>query len=125
VRGGRLPAANGRGRRHVTREATVARPGFRIYTYWVRITDDSAKRDKTPAERGLDFEDAAVVFEGITVEVVDERKSCGERRIVCYGLLQGRMVVVGYTPRDRARHVFSMRKANSREQARLASFFGL
>ena len=99
--------------------------GFRSYTYIVRITYDPAKRDKTLAERGLDFEDAAFVFRGMTVEVVDERKSYGERRVICYGLLQGRMVVVGYTPRDRVRHIFSMRKANSREQARLASFFGL
>ena len=91
----------------------------------MRITYDPAKRDKTFAERGLDFEDAAVVFAGITVEVVDERKPYGERRILCYRLLQGRMVVVGHTPRDRARHIFSMRKANSREQARLAPLFGL
>jgi uncharacterized DUF497 family protein len=53
----------------------------------VRITYDPAKRDKTLAERGLDFNDAALVFKGITVEVVDERKSYGERRIICYGLL--------------------------------------
>ena len=103
----------------------MAAPGFRSYTYPVRISYDPAKRDKTLAERGLDFRDAALVFKGITVEVVDERKNYGERRILCYGLLQGRMVVVGYTPRDRARHVFSMRKANSREQARLAPYFGL
>ena len=35
-------------------------------------------------------------------------------------LLAGRMVVVGYTPRGADRHVFSMRKANAREQARIA-----
>ena len=46
----------------------------------------------------LDFEDAAVVFAGITVEVVDERKDYGERRVICYGLLNGRVIVVGYTP---------------------------
>jgi uncharacterized DUF497 family protein len=34
-------------------------------------------------------------------------------------------VVVGYTPRGEDRHVFSMRKANSREQARLSSYLGL
>jgi len=32
------------------------------------------------------------------------------------------MVVVGYTPRGVGRHVFSMRKANEREQSRLAPF---
>jgi uncharacterized protein len=33
--------------------------------------------------------------------------------------IEGRMVVVGYTPRGADRHVFSMRKANEREQARI------
>jgi uncharacterized DUF497 family protein len=91
----------------------------------MRISFDPEKRTKTFDERGLDFEDAVVVFEGVTVEFEDLRKDYGERRIVCFGLLEGRMVVVGYTPRGAVRHVFSMRKANDREQTRLASFFGL
>jgi uncharacterized DUF497 family protein len=86
----------------------------------VRITFDPAKRDRTLAERGLDFADADLVFAGVTVELEDTRKNYGEPRIICYGLLAGRMVVVGYTPRGRSRHVFSMRKANEREQRRLA-----
>ena len=68
----------------------------------------------------MDFEDAAIVFEGVTVEVEDTRKDYGEVRIICYGTLAGRMVVIGYTPRGADRHVFSMRKANEREQARIA-----
>ena len=48
----------------------------------MRVTFDSAKCEKTLAERGLDFADAALVFAD--------------------------------------RHVFSMRKANEREQARIA-----
>jgi hypothetical protein len=88
----------------------------------MRITFDAAKREKTLAERGLDFADAAFVFAGLTLEVEDTRKSYGEARVICYGLLGGRMVVVGYTPRGADRHVFSMRKANEREQARIAPF---
>jgi hypothetical protein len=88
----------------------------------MRITFDAAKREKTLAERGLDFADAAFVFAGVTLEVEDTRKSYGEARVICYGLLGGRMVVVGYTPRGADRHVFSMRKANEREQARIAPF---
>jgi hypothetical protein len=91
----------------------------------VRISYDPSKRARTLAECGLDFEDATAVFEGMTVEVEDLRKEYGERRVICYGLLAGRLVVVGYTPRGSARHVFSMRKANDREQTRLAPFFGL
>jgi uncharacterized DUF497 family protein len=86
----------------------------------MRITFDPAKRDKTLAERGLDFADAALVFAGITLEVEDTRKQYGEPRIICYGYLEKRLVVVGYTPRGEDRHIFSMRKANDREKARIA-----
>jgi hypothetical protein len=89
----------------------------------MRITFDPAKRDRTLSERGLDFEDAALVFEGVTVEIEDTRKDYGEPRIICYGMLEGRLVVIGYTPRGAVRHVFSMRKANDREKARLAPYF--
>lgn len=91
----------------------------------MQVTFDPAKRDKTLAERGLDFADAALVFEGDTVEIEDTRKDYGETRIICFGLLAGRMVVVGYTPRGEARHVFSMRKANEREQERIAPLLGV
>lgn len=86
----------------------------------MRITFDPAKRKSALAERGLDFADAAIVFAGVTVEIEDTRKNYGETRIICYGLLDGRMVVVGYTPRGADRHIFSMRKANDREKARIA-----
>jgi uncharacterized protein len=86
----------------------------------MRVTYDPEKRELTLRERGLDFEDAAIVFAGVTLEVEDTRKDYGEDRIICFGLLAGRMVVVGYTPRGEDRHVFSMRKANAREQARVA-----
>ena len=86
----------------------------------MRVTYDPEKRERTFQERGLDFEDAKLVFSGPTLEVEDTRKDYGEVRIICYGLLEGRMVVVGYTPRGAVRHVFSMRKANAREQARIA-----
>ena len=91
----------------------------------MRLTFDPAKREKTLRERGLDFEDALSVFEGTTVEIDDTRRDYGERRVICYGRLGDRLVVIGYTPRGAVRHVFSMRKANDREQARLASYFGL
>ena len=89
----------------------------------MRISFDPTKRDRTLKDRGLDFEDAALVFEGTTVEIEDTRKSYGEPRFICYGLLYRRLVVIGYTPRGAMRHVFSMRKANDREKARLAPYF--
>lgn len=89
----------------------------------MRISYDFAKRGHTLAERGLDFVDAAEVFAGVTVEIEDRRWDYGERRVLCFGHLAGRMVVVGYTPRGEVRHVFSMRKANEREKARIGPLF--
>lgn len=86
----------------------------------MRITYDPAKREKTLADRGLDFADAELVFAGITLEIEDTRKIYDETRIICFGLLENRMVVVGYTPRGEDRHIFSIRKANDREQTRIA-----
>lgn len=44
----------------------------------MRITFDPAKRDKTLQERGLDFADAEIVFEGVTLEIEDKRHDYGE-----------------------------------------------
>lgn len=89
------------------------------------VTFDPRKRAATFAERGLDFKDAELVFAGTTFEVEDKRRNYGETRIICFGVLRGRIVVVGHTPRGADRHVFSMRKANDREKARIATLLGL
>ena len=89
------------------------------------VTFDPKKRATTLAERGLDFRDAALVFAGPTFKAEDTRRNYGEPRIICFGVLHGRIVVVGYTPRGADRHVFSMRKANDREKTRIAPLLGL
>lgn len=81
----------------------------------MKITFDKAKREKTLEERGLDFLDAKNVFDGATFEFEDTRKDYGEKRIIAVGHLSNRMVIVGYVPRGKTRHIFSMRKANERE----------
>jgi uncharacterized DUF497 family protein len=72
------------------------------------ITCDPDKRAHTLRERGLDFEDAPIVFAGLTVDIEDTRQDYGETRMICYGKLEGRLVVIGYTPRGADRHIFSM-----------------
>lgn len=72
------------------------------------------------AARGLDFKDAEEVFSGRCFETQDMRKDYGEVRTLCFGMLRDRMVVIGHAPRGADRHGFGMRKANDREQARLA-----
>lgn len=51
---------------------------------------------------------------------MDERKHYDEDRYITVGLLDGRMVVVVWTPLGSARRIIGMRKANEREQARYA-----
>ena len=89
------------------------------------ISFDPRKRMATWHERGLDFLDAEHVFDGPTFEFEDLRRDYGEVRTICFGLLQARWVVVGYTQRGEIRHIFSMRKANAREQERIKKLLGL
>jgi uncharacterized DUF497 family protein len=80
------------------------------------ITYDPAKREATLRDRGLDFEDAAVVFAApgiVTVE--DTRRAYPEKRYQTFGFLGNRLVMICWTPYGRGIRVFSMRKCNERE----------
>ena len=90
----------------------------------MQITYDPAKRDRTLAERRLDFADAAAVFAGITLTLADTRQDYGEHRWQTYGLLDGRLVMLVWTERGQDRHVISMRKCNEREQAEFGEQLG-
>ncbi len=89
----------------------------------MRISYDPSKRLRTLDERGLDFEDAVAVLEGLTFEVEDTRRDYGEKRMICFGHLADRLVVIGYTTRGTTRQIFSMRKANEREKAKIGPHF--
>lgn len=84
----------------------------------MEISFDPIKRALTLADRGLDFDDAAKVFDGPSFEFEDDRFAYPERRFSTIGLLDGRMVVVIWTEADGGRRVISMRKANEREQSK-------
>ena len=61
----------------------------------MRIEFDPDKRDKTLAERGLDFARAGEVFAGVNVTAEDARFDYGEPRFITVGVLDNRMVVIG------------------------------
>ncbi len=84
------------------------------------VTFDPLERARPIADRGLDFADAKVVFAGPRLRIEDQRRDHGETRWICFGRLNGRMVVIGDVERAGWRHVFSMRKADDREQRRFA-----
>lgn len=60
----------------------------------MRIDLDPTKRDRTLAERGLDFADSAWVFAGPSETAEDVRFACAEPRFVAKSRLDERMAVV-------------------------------
>ncbi|HEX2150402.1 MAG TPA: BrnT family toxin [Stellaceae bacterium] len=95
----------------------------------MKITFDPAKREWTLRERSLDFRDASKIFAGPRLTFEDTRFGYSERRYITVGLLNGRMMILVWTPREKiddeeCRHIISMRKANVREQARYIQRLG-
>ena len=84
----------------------------------MEVSFDPEKRALTLAVRGLDFADAASVFDGPVFEFEDDRFIYTETRYSTIGLLEGRMVVVIWTIASGGRRIISMRKANEREQTK-------
>ena len=95
----------------------------------MKVTFDPEKRADTLQQRGLDFLDAAKVFAGVRFTFADERFAYSEPRYITIGLLDGRMVIVVWTPDaeidgEECGRIISMRKANGREQARYLQRLG-
>ncbi|WBH17458.1 BrnT family toxin [Sphingomonas radiodurans] len=81
----------------------------------MHIAFDPDKRDKTLRELGLDFADAAAVFEGRSVTAVDDRIDYGETRYITYGWLSDEAVAVVWTEREEGVRVISMRRMHQWE----------
>lgn len=80
---------------------------------------DEAKRESNLKKHGLDFVDAATIFEDrFLVERRDERRDYGEARIRATGFGQGKLMFVVYTPRGGTRRLISARLANRNERQR-------
>ncbi len=88
---------------------------FCIYTLRMEFTWSEAKRAANIKAHGLDFVDAASVFEGLTFTFEDDRFSYGEQRFVTLGLLAGITVSVVHTENEHEIRVISFRKATKRE----------
>lgn len=91
---------------------------------FMQIEFDPDKRAKTLLERGLDFARAGEVFAGPLLNIPDSRVDYGEQRFATFGLLDGRWIVLIWTPRGEVRRIISMRKANEREITKYAHRVG-
>lgn len=83
----------------------------------MQLSWDEAKRQATLADRGLDYADAGEVFAGRIMTLTDDRRNYGEQRFVTAGWLQGRFVMLAWTPRDGGRRIISMRYGHADEEA--------
>ena len=77
---------------------------------------DGRKNAVNLAKHGIDFADAARMFEGPVLERLDDREDYGETRIAAVGLVEGRELFIVYTVRGENRRIISARKANRHER---------
>jgi uncharacterized DUF497 family protein len=82
------------------------------------ISFSPEKRADTLAERGLDFQDAALVFSGKTAAIQDILIAYGEDCFITAGFLRGRCIAMVRTPRGNSRHIISMRYTHAAEEKR-------
>lgn len=78
---------------------------------------DEEKNRSNIARHGIAFEDAKRIFEGPTVERVDDRFDYGEIRVYAIGLVNGFEITVIYTDRDdEERRIISAWRAEPHER---------
>lgn len=81
----------------------------------MKITYDMAKNIRNIEERGLAF-DLVENLDWNSAKIIEDiRKDYGDRRFRVAGLINGRLYIVVFTPRNDDLHVISFRKANARE----------
>ena len=78
-------------------------------------TWDEAKRRRNLKVHGLDFEGCEAIWDNFTITREDIRRAYGEKRLVAFGLIEGKVVVMVYTERSTDPHIISLRRAEKYE----------
>ncbi|WP_089941821.1 BrnT family toxin [Candidatus Entotheonella palauensis] len=84
----------------------------------MKFTWDPNKTIRNQEKHGVDFADAATVFDDDYFVTQEDRAACGEQRFVGTGIdAQGRILTVAYTllKDDATIHLISARRATKRE----------
>jgi uncharacterized DUF497 family protein len=82
----------------------------------MRFEWDEVKRRINLTRHGIDFVDVASAFDGLTVDLVDDRYDYGERRLFTLGLLNGEVVAISYTQRRDIIRLITARRASKNEE---------
>ena len=78
-------------------------------------TRDENKRHANIKAHGIDFARCEAIFDHAVIVNEDVRQDYGEQRLCVLGWLQGSVVHLTYTERDKDFHVISLRKAEKHE----------
>ena len=83
----------------------------------MRYSWNEEKSHRNLALHGIAFEDAVRIFEGPTVERVDDRFDYGERRVYAIGIVNGLEITVVYTDRkEEERRIISAWRSEPHER---------
>ncbi len=83
----------------------------------MRFTWSPEKNRANVKRHGIAFQDAARIFDGPTLEKVDDRFDYGETRIYAIGLVRGIEITVIYTDRaNEERHLISAWRSEPHER---------
>ena len=81
----------------------------------MKISFHEEKRLEVLSERGLDFNDAAQLFDSYHLTKRDDRKDYNEDRFQSVGEMNGEIILVVWTLRDDTRRIITMWKLDSGE----------
>lgn len=84
---------------------------------------DKEKNAKNIEKHGIDFADAALIFEHQILGYEDQRKEYGEKRFCAIGILKGLEIVVVYTQRANKIRLISARRAHDNERRNYRSLY--
>lgn len=84
----------------------------------MNIVWDEEKRLSNLKKHKCDFADVMYFDWENATFIDDNRRAYGERRILAFGLFDGRLHIVAFTPRNGDVRIISFRRANKREERR-------
>ncbi len=87
-------------------------------------TWDPAKNQRNIARHGIAFEDAVRIFEGPTLERVDDRFEYGDVRVYAIGIVNETEITVIYTDVSTERRIISAWRAERHEREAYWRIFG-
>jgi len=82
------------------------------------VTWDEDKRLENIDKRGVDFREAALMFENDVVEAIDSRRDYGETRYRALGYVDDQYYLLAYTWRGRSRHIITAWKVGDHGRRR-------